>query len=338
MKKTLLSIFTIIGLTASAQIITEANHVPMNGDVVFGTYQCDSTGITPGASGAGQNWNFASLTEHLSTLKTYSTITSVNASYNPADVSVGSGANNTLYYKSATTKLNYFGGDLTIGAFVLNVKYTAPAVVALYPMSLNSSTTSITSGSINATAPIALSGTFNGTCNVIADATGTLTLPGKTFNNVIRIVTSQTISSNLAGGATVNLLVYDYYSPGTSKAPLFSINTSTITSVLGGTSVQTLVTDLTNYNVVGINETQKSSIELSVFPNPASNLINFSTTNTEAAQVIAFDVTGRMIATEALEMGKAKMNLSNFSTGMYLYRLVDKNKQTLAIGKFNVSK
>ncbi len=310
----------------------------MNNDFTFGTYQCDSTGITAGGNGSGQSWNYASLTEHLSTLKTYSTLTSFNAAYNPADVSVGSGPNNTLYYRSATTKLNYYGGDLTIGAFVLNVKYANPAIFALYPMSLNSSTTSITSGSINATAPLALSGTFNGTCNVTADATGTLTLPSKTFTNVIRVVTSQTISSTLAGGATVNLLVYDYYSPDNTKAPLFSINTSTISSLLGGTSIQTLVNVMQNYNVVGVNETQKLNIELSVFPNPATTIINFSTASLEATKIIAFDMTGKIVATEAFEMGKSKINTSNLSSGVYMYQVMDKNNQTLTTGKFNVNK
>ncbi len=337
MKKILLTTFSFLGIIASAQTITEGNHAPTNNDVIFATYQCDSTGITAGGNGSGQSWNYSSLTEHLSTLKTYSTLTSFNAAYNPADVSVGSGPNNTLYYRSATTKLNYFGGDLTIGAFVLNVKYANPAIVALYPMSLNSSTTSITSGSINATAPLALSGTFNGTCNVIADATGTLTLPSKTFANVIRVVTSQTISSTLAGGATVNLLVYDYYSPDNTKAPLFSINTSTISSLLGN-SIQTLVNVMQNYNVVGVNETQKSNIELSVFPNPATTVINFSTTSLEATKVIAFDMTGKIVATESIEMGKSKLNTSNLATGVYMYQILDKNNQTLTTGKFNVSK
>ena len=336
MKKTLLSIFTIIGLTGSAQTITEANHAPMNGDVNFSTYQCDSLGITPGGSGSGQVWNFSTLTQHLSTVKNYSTVTSTNIAFNPADASVSSASNNTNYYKSATTKLNYYGGDLTIASVILNIKYSTPAVVALYPMSLNSTTTSITSGTVNTTAPLALSGAFDGTCTIVADGTGSLALPTRTFSSVIRVVTSQTIFASSLG-TTVNTLVYDYYSPSDSKAPVFTINTSTVSSAFG-TSPQTIVTILKNYNLVGVNETQKSAIELSVFPNPASNLINFSTTNTEAAQVIAFDVTGRVIATEVLEMGKAKMNLSNFSTGVYLYRLVDKNKQTLTTGKFNVSK
>jgi len=336
MKKIILSLFTFFGLAAAAQTITEANHAPMNGDRLFSTYQCDSLGISPGAAGAGQTWNFSAYAPHLSTIKTYSTLTSTNAAYNPADVSVSSGSTNTNYYRSATTKLNYYGGDLLITSVALNVKYSTPAVVMLYPMSLNSASTSITSGTVIATAPIPFSGPFSGTCSVIADATGTLILPTKTFSNVIRVVTSQTlVASSL--GATVKTLVYDYYSPNDSKAPLFTIDSSFVSSGFGN-SAQKVVTLLKDYDVVGVKENQKTAIELTVFPNPTSSFVNFSTQSLEATKVNAIDLTGKIVATEVMEMGKAKMNISLLAAGVYMYQVTDRNNQTLATGKFNVSK
>lgn len=335
MKKILLTTFSFLGIIASAQTITEGSHAPMNNDAIFGTYQCDSTGITAGGAGTGQSWNFSSFAPHISTLKTYTTLTSSNVAYNPADVSVSSGSTNTNYYRSYTTKLNYYGGDLTIAGITLNVKYANPAIVALYPMSLNSATTSITSGTVNSI----VSGAFSGTCNLIADASGSLTLPSKTFTNVLRVVTSQTLSAPSIFNTMVYMQVYDYYcTDDTVKAPVFSINTSTISSTIGGTSTQTIVTLLKDYNVVGVNETQKSNIELSVFPNPATTVINFSTASLEATKVIAFDMTGKIVATESIEMGKSKLNTSNLATGVYMYQILDKNNQTLTTGKFNVSK
>ncbi len=337
MKKILLSSFTFLTLLGSAQTLTQANHAPAVGNPIYATYQCDSAGISPGGSGAGQNWNYA-ITEHLSVLSTYTTSASSNIAFNPADVSVSSAANNTVYYKSSSSVLDYYGGDISIAAFDLNVKYTSPAVVAIYPMSLNSTTTSATSGSVNVISPLATSGTFNGSCVVTADATGTLTLPAKTFTNVIRVVTSQTLSASIAGGATVNLLVYDYYSTDASKAPILTINTSTISSLIGGTSTQTIVSVQKNYDVVGLNEAQKTKIELSVFPNPASHVINFNTHGTEAFKVTVFDMTGKLVSAELMDMGKAKMNTSNFTSGVYTYLVSDKNNQILTSGKFNISK
>lgn len=335
MKKIILSIFTCIGLVTTAQTITEGNHAPMNGDVTFSTYQCDSLGINPGGTGSGQTWNFSAHTPHLSTIKTFTTLTSVNATYNPADVYVSSGSTNTNYYRSATTKLNYYGGDLTISGINLTVKYANPAIVALYPMSLNSATTSITSGTVVS----AITGAFSGTCDVIADASGTLTLPAKTFTNTLRVVTSQTLSAPSIFNTLVYLKVYDYYcTDDTIKSPIFSINTSTISSSIGGTSTQTVTTLLKDYDVVGVKEMKTSKIELSVFPNPATTFVNFSTTSLEATKVIAFDMTGKIVATEIIETGKAKMNVANLASGVYMYQVTDKNNQILTTGKFNVGK
>ena len=171
---------------------------------------------------------------------------------------------------------------------------------------------------------------------VIADATGSLTLPAKTFTNITRVITSQSITA-ASLGASVNLVVYDYYAVGNSKAPILSVNTSTIVSGLGA-STQTLVTVLKDYNIVGINEAQKLDIQLSVFPNPATNLINFTTTSPEATKVIGYDITGKIIGTELMESGKTKMNTTNLASGVYMYHVLGKYNQVLKSGKFNVSK
>lgn len=334
MKKTLLSLFILLSVIANAQL-TQSNHAPASGDPVFATYQCDSTGITPGASGAGANWNYA-ITEHLSILNSYTTATSSNVAFNPADVSISSGANNTTYFKSSATDLKYYGGDLSINSYNMSVKYSSPAIFAIYPMSINTTTTSITSGTVNLTSPFAVSQAFTGTCTILADGTGTLVLPAKTFTNVMKVVTTQTIIAGFA--ATVYLKNNDYYAIGVSKAPILSIQASTINAAGQPSSTQTLVTVQKNYNVVSVKENQKSAIELSVFPNPATNFINFTTASTEANKVIAFDITGKIVATEIMETGKAKMTTSNLTSGVYVYHVLGKHDQVLTTGKFNITK
>ncbi len=183
-----------------------------------------------------------------------------------------------------------------------------------------------------------INGTFAGNSGVTADATGTLVLAGKTFTDVIRVVTTQALNASLSlGTATVTQLTYDYYSAAAAKAPIFSISTSTIVSI-AGTSTQTLVTILKNYPTASINEAQQSAIELSIFPNPSSSFVNFNTTSSEATKVLAYDLTGKLIATELVEFGKAKMNVHTLSNGLYLYTVIGKNNQVLTTGKFNVSK
>lgn len=334
MKKTLLSLSILFSLASAAQL-TQSNHAPAVGDPLYSTQQCDSTAIIPSAPGAGQTWNYA--LNGLNVVKTYSTYASTDVSFNPATVYVGSSMSNMSYYLPGSTDLKYYGGIMSINGTVITVKYASPAIVAAYPMSLNTSTASTTSGSVN----VGLDGTFTGNCNVTADATGTLVLPAKTFTNVIRVNTVQTMSATLSGGlatATVTMNNYDYYETNASKAPIFSISTSTLLSSVASPSYQKLTTVIQNYSVVGINETEKEKIDLSVFPNPTTNFINFSTASLEATKVNAFDLTGKAIATEVIEKGKATMNTASFSAGVYLYHVTDKNNRILTSGKFTVSK
>lgn len=336
MKKIILSIFTFIGLVTTAQTLTYNNHAPAWGNIPFQTVQCDSTGIAIGSSGAGAVWSYTPTNLH--SLKTYTTSNTMpgNANYPSANVSVYSSTTDVAYHNTNTNSYNYYGGNLVINSFALNVNYSSPALYAAYPMSLNSSTTSATSGTVNLTSPFAVTQSFTGNCSVLADATGTLTLPGKTFDDIIRVVTSQTLVAGAA--ATVYLVNYDFYSPSASKAPIYSIQTSTINAAFQPSSTQTITTVLSNWAVVGLKETQNSKIELSVFPNPATTFVNFSTSSLEATKVIAFDMTGKIVATEVMEMGKTKMNTANLASGVYMYQVTDKNNQTLTTGKFNVNK
>ncbi|MES2513320.1 MAG: T9SS type A sorting domain-containing protein [Bacteroidota bacterium] len=338
MKKTLLSLFTILGFAAGAQTLNQANHSYVSGDL-YSTYPCSTVGVSSGASGAGSVWNYGSISQNTATAVNYTATANTNTSYTMANVKYSSGTNSTAYYSSSASDLKYYGGDMSINGVNATLGYSSPAVYAIYPMSLNSTTTSAISGSA---VLYANNATFSGQCKILADATGTLTLPsGNTYVNAIRVLTTQTITvSGLPiGPATINLEYYDYYDPSTAlvfKAPLFSISNSTLTSALG-TSAQTFVTALKDNNV-GISENQKSLIQLAVFPNPASGNINFATESTDAVKITAFDMNGKIVATEMMEMGKARMNLNNLATGVYMYNVTDKNNQVLKTGKFNVTK
>ena len=70
MKKTLLSLSLLFSLALSAQL-TQANHSPGWWNPIYMTNQCDSNGVTPGASGAGATWSFNPTNLH--SLKSYTT-------------------------------------------------------------------------------------------------------------------------------------------------------------------------------------------------------------------------------------------------------------------------
>jgi hypothetical protein len=303
---------------------------------MFSTYQCDST-ITPGASGAGALWNYATIITHSSIVNNYTAAVNSNASYPIPGVAVASVLSNMSYYKASATKLNYWGGNIVVGPVSAALIYTASAVKAVYPMSLSTTSTAVTGGTINVTAPLAQAGTFVGNSATIADGTGTLVLPTGTYSTVIRVLTTQTINftTPLASG-TVTQMNYDYYNVGTKEA-LFSITNSTVlTSLSPLPSSQSIVTRIKPL-VTGINENKVSTFELGVYPNPSSTTVNFVTENAEAKQVLVYDITGKLVEKQNLTDGKLKLDVSNYNTGLYMYSVIGNANQTLKSGKITVS-
>ena len=350
MKKILLSLSILLSVGASAQL-TQANQAPSVGNN-FSTLQCDTTGIFGGAGGAGKNWSYTSINTTTAAVSNYSTVASTNTLYPSADVSVSASSTNISYYKSSATDLKYYGGNISFGIASGTIVYTSPAVYAVYPMTLNTTTTSLVSGSVTA---LGSTNPVGGTVTVVADATGTLNLNAagaasgttlKAFTDVVRLHTTENLqgSTNFLGTTitfTVTRNNYDYYSPSASRASLLSISNSTATlNSIAGTTVNPLktVTVQKDYNVVGITVYEKETIELSVYPNPASTFVNFTTVSPEATKAVIYDLTGRIISTEVFEMGKAKMTTGNCANGLYLYAILNKDNQILKTGKFNISK
>jgi hypothetical protein len=335
MKKILFSLSILTALGANAQLI-QANHTPAFWDPIYTMNQCDTipSGV-PGATGAGAMWSYTP-TVHASIAKTYSCTMINDPNFAGSDGRVASSGSDASYYNTiSTTDLKYYGGNISVNGVNAVIKYGSPAVVAIYPMALNGTASSVTSGTVNVTSPFPVTTNFTGNCNVLADATGTLVLPARTFNDIIRLTTTQNIVAS--GTATITLLTYDYYSPGASKAAILSVQTSTITSFTG-TSSQTITTLQKDYAIVGVKEMKEAKAEVSVFPNPASSVINFNTNSVEVYKVTVYDITGKTVATDLFEDSKLKMNISSLNSGMYLYTITGKSNQVLNSGKFNVNK
>ncbi len=340
MKKLLLFTSTIFGLATQAQTLTYLNHAPAWGNVPFQTAQCDSVAATIGASGAGVVWNFNPI--NLNSVKNYTTSNALpnNPLYPNCNVlvSLTSGTVESSYYFTDNTTMKYYGGNMVLSGIQTSLVYNTPTTYANYPMNLSTTVNSTPNGTIALNSG-ALTGTFTGTGSSAVTATGTLNLGSRIYTNVVRLTTSQNLNATLSlGTANVITVNYDYIAIGVSKAPVYSIQTSTISSSIGGTSTQTVVVVLNNYLAVGLNETQNTITDLMVYPNPTSSIINFSTKNTEANKVIIFDVTGKIVATQVLDNNSTSYNTSSLNNGLYIYTLVSSNNQTLKSGKFTVSK
>lgn len=342
MKKILLIVATLAsGLTMNAQL-TQANNAISASDT-YTLYQCDSLNINPGAAGAGAIWNFSAIATRSSIVNNYSASVSTNTTaYPTASIAVGSSANDINYLSSNAGAQFYHGGPIVVSPVAASLFYTMPAIIAAYPMSLNTSSSAAIAGSINVTTPTAASGTFVGNSTTLADGTGTLNLPGGlTYSNVTRVVNSQTITFNILLTVTITQKSFEYYEPNI-KGALFSIKTATFYTSFGAPTTQTFVTRFkgaapTQTVNTSVSSNFTSNTTLSVYPNPSSSTVNFYTTNSEAQTVLVYDITGKQVEKLNLTAGRVKLDVSSYNKGLYLYTLVSDNGKILKSGKLTVS-
>lgn len=325
--------------TFSKAQLTQSNHAPAVGDT-YTLLDCNPSGVAAGASGSGATWNFATVTTN-STAYAY-TASAVNSSmavlYPNCNVVVASSSSDYAYQKSTATGLYYYGGNIYVNPVSASLVYTAPAVSAIYPMSLNTTSSSITGGSITASSPPA-SGTFSGTSSATADGTGTLILPGAvTFSNVTRVLTSQflTFTSSLVNG-TVTQTNYEYFDPSI-KGPVFAIRIATVATSFGAPSTQTIVLR-SNYSptvsTVSVANLVDEASHITVFPNPCTNAVNVNI-DAAGATLMLYDITGSRVGTYKLNQGSNKLDMSAYSPGYYIYTVSGNNGKQIKTGKLTV--
>jgi len=339
MKKIYFSFLSLLTVfTVNAQL-TQANNAPAAGDM-YEMYQCDS--VAPGSAGANAVWNFASINTHSSIVRSFTAQAVTTTTYPAAGIAVASGGNDISYLASSSASLAYYGGYIGVGLVAGNLTYTAPAIQATYPMALNTTASAATNGTIYVSS-LGQSGSFLGNSSVLADAMGTISLPGGiTYTNTMRVRSSQvmTITATIAT-ATVIQVNYNYYASGI-KAPVFSISTSTaiVASLLGTSATsQTFVTRNKNAvsTPVSIVENEAENASFSVFPNPSNTSVNFATNHPEAKLITVYDITGKQVEKQSLNDGKVKVDVSSLNKGLYLYTISTGDNRTLKSGKITVS-
>lgn len=316
---------------AFAQTLTQANHAMSVGNT-YSTKQCDSTAINPGGNGVSQTWNYSTIAIHNSTIKNYTAVTVASTgsatAFPSAGVAVSSGPGETSFYSSTANDYKYWGGDVKLNGIGVILSFSNPAIYAKYPMSLLTTTSSPISGSITSGFG---SGTFSGNGSFTVTGSGNLNLPGMTFPNVLKVVSTQTLSFVMIISGTLAQVTYDYYSPALSKSPLFSISASTI--VTTSASTQTYVTINSNYLTLGIKEqNDKALLHFEAYPNPATDnaTISFLNPENESVSYEMMNMAGQTVKTEKLSSvqgsNKQLISFSGVQAGIYfmILRVGDK--------------
>ena len=94
--------------------------------------------------------------------------------------------------------------------------------------------------------------------------------------------------------------------------------------------------------VMGINELHASSTNVNIYPNPATNSVNFNILPASGSVagygIEIFDLTGKKVNTYRVNNNLTTINTDAYNSGLYFYQLYDQSGAQVKVGKFSVVK
>jgi hypothetical protein len=338
LKRILLS-STIVAISIASYgqaTLSSANFNPVIGDA-FSLKICDTTGVQPGSAGASITWNFSTgpTALNVTSLDTGYAVSCLSTPYFatfPSSTVAIKGPASTMASKSITYMIantttlaqngTYYSSDT-------NLILTDPADQLRYPFTYMSNFSDTYSGILTMGT---ISAHHNGTINVVCDGYGTLSLPGRTDLNVLRVHTTQVFvdSTNVFGTPvfkTYNISSYDWYKPDYHTA-LLTIQTLT---EVGAPYPTFKFVAFAAQQFTGVTDIKEGMTGVQVFPNPAIGAMNISyeTAILQHVRVSINDIAGREIALISEKASKGKetvsFDASGIPKGLYLINIQSEN-------------
>jgi len=175
-----------------------------------------------------------------------------------------------------------------------------------------------------------ITGQLDGSAAILADAWGTLKLPGDTeYKNTLRVKSEKEYTLTFENSAQdVKMITYRWYN-STHRYPLLVL--TEITTSINGNNIRTKTQAAYNSNAVQL-ASSISSIELTsvaIYPNPASEqlILNFESENISTFSVRINDIEGRELFTQnySAHVGLNELSLNDaindFPEGIYFLSL-----------------
>jgi hypothetical protein len=316
--KSLLFFSLLIGGSLSAQITITSAELPSVGDTYIQV--AVSTVISPGPAGANQTWDFSSLSGTATPYGYVSLAASQDqASFPNANLVEGvSGAEN--YFKKNATEFSIEG------QFVVNSVrsiFTDSKEFYVLPITYNDVFNETFSGSIE---NIAQGQTFtaDGTVQITADGHGTLILPYGTVTDVLRIRTTYEYDIIFQGIPFygINDTIYTWRNLD-NNATLASHTVSYTDNTLSLESMSYL--DQSSFSTTGVNELATAEL-FSMYPNPATSTLTV-VNSVDNGTVTIFDMSGRMVHTQAIATETEQVDVADLPAGMYMVQVANSKFQ-----------
>jgi hypothetical protein len=119
------------------------------------------------------------------------------------------------------------------------------------------------------------------------------------------------------------------YVAGLFRSPTLTFGSYTLTNAGAGTTSDMFLAKLGNS--AGINESRNSS-NISVFPNPATDIITIEITGIfKASYLSIMNIEGQQVITRQIKEPQTQLDISNLPSGVYFVKLT--NDKTVKVGK-----
>ncbi|HIP36149.1 MAG TPA: T9SS type A sorting domain-containing protein [Crocinitomix sp.] len=326
MKKTLFFCGLLSSTLLNAQSLTVNDTI--SSGMFLHYYAADtSANEYAGVAGSGVTWDYDNLV-FLDTANTAMYLDSVIDMTNATPANQG-------YYPMATYQEQFDTGiqsffsntpdSIITYGFIFNdgttdniIRYhNDPLTSAKFPMALGTSYVDAVDGEAIASG---ITTAMSGSATIEADGVGTLLLAGNSYSNVIRIKTVENISGNvpLVGPVTITRTSYMYYDLSFSKLPIFIYGK--VIADLGSFGVTNLKT-VWSKDPLGFASLNESIVipTVSIFPNPATDIVNISTENATSISII--NSIGQTIYATNINETTHSIDVSNFANGIYFVEI-----------------
>ena len=159
--------------------------------------------------------------------------------------------------------------------------------------------------------------------NTATNSRDTIGGGGTFINGTVSSFTQMSVPITWLTGAPSPDSVQMFFISSAGVAP--QINTSLI------------IDDVNMVLPIGVSESYKSN-DISIYPNPATDVVNFSSKNDQPVSVDIFDFVGKKVASQSFKNGKVSFSVSELPSGVYMYTILDSEGLEVKSGKFSVSK
>jgi len=347
---TFISISTISCVNLNAQITVNNYNVAAIGDMIKqANDSLPAASIVAGAPGTNLTWNFSALHDHTTDTLVFE-VPGWPPYANPfpsANLAAVQGGVNEIFLSNTSTGLLSLGAIGMFGTAQVTETNTPASMMAKWPSTYG---TNYTNNYIT-TAKFAYAGTgydsikikntFKGTSNV--DAWGSMQTPLGTFPAIRQYQKQSEMDSLWIHSTAAHSWIFAQASPrGTitytwwtnSPSAGFPLVTLSTDSASGSKNASWLLATPSSSGIVELSNEQG----ISVYPNPAGDVLNIQSLSNEGGILSVVDMTGRIVMNAELLMNETTtINTSDLNKGMYFLVITAKDgKRTTR--KFSIVK